>query len=54
MFIMFEHQPKWSNLTIDDAVPLSKAQRHIKSILDPYQIEFTKVHSYFSWSGNLS
>ncbi|CAO3633387.1 unnamed protein product [Cunninghamella blakesleeana] len=50
MFIMFEHQPKWSNLTIDDAVPLSKAQRHIKSVLDPYQIEFTKVHSYFSWS----
>ncbi|KAI9300998.1 FAD binding domain-containing protein [Cunninghamella echinulata] len=50
MYLMFEHQPRWSHLTIDDPVPLSKAQRHIKSVIDPYQIEFTKVHSYFSWS----
>lgn len=52
MYFMFEHQPRWSQLTIDDSVPVAKAQRHIKSIMDPYQIEFTKVHSYFSWSGN--
>lgn len=51
MYISFEHRPKWSRLTIDDDVPLILAQKHIKSVLDPYQIEFTQVHAYRRWSG---
>lgn len=50
-YISFEHRPKWSRLTIDDDVPLILAQKHIKSVLDPYQIEFTQVHAYRRWSG---
>ncbi|KAI9275744.1 FAD binding domain-containing protein [Phascolomyces articulosus] len=48
-YISFEHKPKWSQLTIDDDVPLILAQRHVKSIMEPYQIEF-KPLSYRRWA----
>lgn len=51
VFIMFEHSPKWSRLTIDDDVPVKLAQRHIRSTLEPYQIEFANIHAYYRWSG---
>ncbi|KAI9499433.1 FAD binding domain-containing protein [Zychaea mexicana] len=49
-YISFEHKPKWSRLTIDDDVPLLLAQKHVKSIMEPYQIEFNKPHSYRRWT----
>ncbi|KAG0176904.1 hypothetical protein DFQ28_003390 [Apophysomyces sp. BC1034] len=52
LYILFEHKPSWSRLTIDDDVPLSMAQRHIKSVLEPYQIEFGNVHAYYRWSAD--
>ncbi|KAI9314828.1 FAD binding domain-containing protein [Dichotomocladium elegans] len=51
MYISFEHRPKWSRLTIDDDLPLTLAQKHVKSILEPYQIDFIQVHSYRRWLG---
>ncbi|KAF7728603.1 hypothetical protein EC973_005830 [Apophysomyces ossiformis] len=51
-YILFEHKPSWSRLTIDDDVPLCIAQRHIKSVLEPYQIEFGEVHAYYRWSAD--
>ncbi|KAI8137559.1 FAD binding domain-containing protein [Fennellomyces sp. T-0311] len=49
-YISFEHKPRWSKLTIDDDVPLLLAQRHVKSLMEPFQIEFNKVHSYRRWT----
>ncbi|KAI7847834.1 FAD binding domain-containing protein [Circinella umbellata] len=49
-YITIEHKPKWSQLTIDDDVPLLLAQRHVKNIMEPFQIEL-KPHSYRRWTG---
>ncbi|KAI8072509.1 FAD binding domain-containing protein [Gongronella butleri] len=48
-YFVFEHQPRWSGLSIQDPVPIAKAQRHIKAILEPYHIEFVTTHAYYGW-----
>jgi hypothetical protein len=54
LFITFEHRPSWSKLSIDDEIPVSVAKRHIKAVLEPYQMEFGKVKSYHRWQGNIN
>ncbi|CAO3642480.1 unnamed protein product [Mucor hiemalis] len=52
LYITFEHKPSWSKLSVDDEIPVNLAKRHIKSVMEPYQIEFGKVKSYHRWQGN--
>ena len=53
MYFTFEHHPSWSKLSIDDEIPVNVAKRHIKSVMEPYHIEFGKVKSYHRWQGNI-
>ncbi|KAI8090548.1 hypothetical protein BDF21DRAFT_490948 [Thamnidium elegans] len=52
LYITFEHKPSWTKLSIDEEIPLHIATRHVKCVMDPYNIEFRKVRSYYRWNGN--
>ncbi|KAI7892421.1 FAD binding domain-containing protein [Mucor mucedo] len=52
LYITFEHKSSWSKVSIDDEIPLSLALRHIKTMMEPYLVEFGKPRSYKKWNGN--
>lgn len=54
LYITFEHKPNWTKLSIDDEIPVALAIRHIKAMMEPFQIEFGKVISYDRWNGTYS
>lgn len=45
----FEHHPSWSLCSVDQQVPLEVAIRHLRSLIEPYQLEIHKVVSYEGW-----
>ncbi|KAL0090640.1 hypothetical protein F4703DRAFT_1834341 [Phycomyces blakesleeanus] len=49
MYFIVEHLESWSHLPIDENALLTSAQQHIRSIMEPYQIDFGHVYSYSSW-----
>ncbi|KAI9030670.1 FAD binding domain-containing protein [Phycomyces nitens] len=49
MYFVFEQVESWSHLPMDENVPLAIAQQHIRSVMEPYQIDFGHVYSYYSW-----
>ena len=51
LFVTFEHKPSWSKVSIDQEIPVQLAVNHIRSVLEPYKIEFGKVKSYTRWNG---
>lgn len=48
-----EEHSNWSQFSLldHDDLLLQAIEAHIKSILQPYDIKFTKVHSYKRWQG---
>lgn len=48
-----EEHPNWSQLSLHDHddLLLQAMESHIKSILQPYDIKFSKIHSYKRWQG---
>ncbi|KAJ2964471.1 hypothetical protein NQZ79_g582 [Umbelopsis isabellina] len=49
----FEHHPSWSQCNVDQQVPLEVAIRHLKSLIEPYQLEIHKVVSYEGWQTDI-
>lgn len=49
-YITFEHKPSWSKVSIDEEIPALVATEHIRSMLEPYRIEFGKVKSFTRWN----
>lgn len=45
----FEHHPSWSNRSLDEHVPVEVSIRHIKALIDPFQLEIQRIHSYEGW-----
>ncbi|KAG1057597.1 hypothetical protein G6F43_000578 [Rhizopus delemar] len=50
-YITFEHRPSWSKTSIDDEIPIHLALKYIKSMLEPFQIEFGQAEGYVKWKG---
>ncbi|KAI7900689.1 uncharacterized protein BX663DRAFT_544832 [Cokeromyces recurvatus] len=51
IYVIFEHKSSWSKTSIDDEIPAQVALEHIRSILQPYKIEFGSIKSYTRWQG---
>jgi hypothetical protein len=45
----FEHHPSWSHRSLDEHVPVDIAVRHIKLMIDPFQVEMHKIRSFEGW-----
>ncbi|RCH89960.1 hypothetical protein CU098_006293 [Rhizopus stolonifer] len=50
-FVTFEHKPSWSKVSVDQEIPVQLAIEHIRSVLEPYKVEFGKVKNYTRWNG---
>ncbi|KAI9473723.1 MAG: hypothetical protein EXX96DRAFT_640963 [Benjaminiella poitrasii] len=48
-YITFEHKPSWSKVSIDEEIALQVTLEHIRSVLEPYKIEFGSVKNYSRW-----
>ncbi|CAO3681749.1 unnamed protein product [Umbelopsis ramanniana] len=49
----FEHHPSWSHRSLDQNVPVDTAIRHIKTIMDPFQLEVHKIRSFEGWQTDI-
>ncbi|KAI8985328.1 hypothetical protein BDB01DRAFT_896439 [Pilobolus umbonatus] len=54
LYITFEPRSRWTKVCIDDEVPVQRTLRHIKYVMDPYNIEFGKVEKYTRWEAKQS
>ncbi|KAI7874592.1 FAD/NAD(P)-binding domain-containing protein [Lichtheimia hyalospora FSU 10163] len=54
LIITMEEHSDWSQFSLldHDDLLLQSIETHIKSILQPYDIKFSKVHSYKRWQAN--